>query len=124
MKKTEMVNEAVPQTTPAPTQATTSSDQNLKGALCYALGFLSGVFFLVTEKENKFIQFHAMQSTVLFVGIMVFSMIPMIGQLLMLIVAPLSMILWVVLMYKAYQGEKYKLPVIGDFAEKQVEKMG
>ena len=109
---------------PQATTTTATSDENLKGALCYALGFLSGVFFLLTEKENKFIRFHAMQSTVVFLGIVVFTMIPIIGQILSILVMPLSFILWIILMYKAYQGEKYKLPMVGDFAEKQVEKMG
>jgi len=43
--------------------------------------------------------------------------------LLGLILWPLSMILWIVLMIKAYQGEKFKLPVIGDFAEQVMEKI-
>ena len=118
--------QVAPQTTPTLTQTApaSSSDQNLKGALCYVLGFLSGAFFLLTEKENKFIRFHAMQSVVVFLGIVVFTMIPIIGQILSILVAPLSLVLWLILMYKAYQGEKYKLPVVGDFAEKQVEKMG
>lgn len=92
--------------------------ENIRGALCYVLGFVSGVFFLLTEKENKFVRFHAMQSVVVFLSMTLLMMIPFVG----LFIAPLSLILWLFLMYKAYQGEKYKLPTIGDFAEKQAEK--
>lgn len=50
-------------------------------------------------------------------------MIPFIGWIISFIIAPVSLILWLFMMYKAYQGEMYKLPIIGDFSEQQVEKM-
>ncbi len=96
--------------------------ENIRGALCYVLGFLSGIFFLLTEKENKFVRFHAMQSTMVFLGITLFMMIPFLGWMLSVFLAPLSLLLWLFLMYKAYQGEKFKLPVIGDLVEKQLRK--
>jgi len=66
------------------------------------------------EKENKFVRFHAMQSTLLFIGIIlvdvVLKMIPYLGFLVVIIIViPLSAILWLLLMYKAYQGEEFKL---------------
>jgi len=39
-------------------------DENIEGLLCYVLGFITGILFLVLEKDNKFIRFHAMQSIV------------------------------------------------------------
>lgn len=99
-------------------------DENIRGALCYILGFISGFFFLVTEKKNKFVRFHAMQSVIVFFGLMLLMTIPILGWMLSVFLAPLSLLLWLFLMYKAYQGEKFKLPVIGDFAEKQAEKFG
>ena len=106
------------------TQEISDLSENTRGALCYVLGFLSGIFFLLTEKENKFVRFHAMQSTIVFLGITLFMMFPFIGWMLSVFIAPLSLLLWLFLMYKAYQGEKFKLPVIGDLAEKQAKKFG
>jgi len=65
-----------------------------------------------------------MQSTVTFIGIFVLSavlgFIPIIGWILIPVLYLLSLVLWLLLMYKAYVGERFKLPVVGDFAEKQV----
>jgi uncharacterized membrane protein len=96
--------------------------ENIRGALCYSLGFISGAFFLLTEKENKFVRFHAMQSTIVFGITFLISFVPVLGWALSVFLIPLSLILWLFLMYKAYQGEKFKLPVIGDLAEQQAEK--
>jgi len=79
--------------------------------------------FLVVEKDNAFVRFHAMQSTIVFVGIWVVSIVmwqvPLIGWLINLMLMPVTLILWIVLMVKAYQKEKFKLPVIGDIAEEK-----
>jgi uncharacterized membrane protein len=98
--------------------------QNLEAVLCYVFGWITGIIFLLLEKENKFVRFHAMQSIVTFLAVLVISMvvglIPVIGFLATVLIGPLSIILWLYLMYKAYLGEKYKLPWVGDWAEKQV----
>ena len=100
-------------------------DENMEGLLCYLVGFITGILFLLLEKENKFVRFHAMQSTATFVVLMVISMvlwsIPIIGWVISPLISLLSFILWILLMYKAYQGEIYKLPIAGDFAEKQIK---
>lgn len=46
-------------------------DENIEGLLCYVLGFLTGILFLVLEKDNKFVRFHAMQSIVTFLALFV-----------------------------------------------------
>ena len=97
--------------------------ENVAGLLCYVLGWVSGLIFLLIEGENKFVRFHAIQSIAVF-GILtvagtVFSWIPVIGGFLWWVTGALSFILWIVLMVKAYQGTKYKLPWAGDFAEKR-----
>lgn len=101
-------------------------EENVAGLLSYVLGFITGIIFFVLEKDSKFVKFHAMQSIILFVGIMVLTFIlgfiPIIGWVLSLLIGPLSVILWIVLMLKAYKYEYFKLPVIGDIAEKQVGK--
>lgn len=98
--------------------------ENLEAALCYVLGFLSGIFFLLMEKDNKFIRFHALQSLITFLGffiiVSIIGWIPIIGWLISLLSAPISLIIAVFLMYKAYQGEVFKLPRIGDFAEEKI----
>jgi len=97
---------------------------NVAGLLCYVLGWISGLVFILIEKENKFVRFHAMQSIVTFGALtivsIIISFIPFIGWILGWLISILGFILWIVLMVKAYQGQRYKLPWAGDFAEKQV----
>lgn len=101
-------------------------DENIEGLLCYVLGFATGVLFLVLEKDNKFVRFHAMQSIATFLGLFVISMvvgfIPIIGLVISPLIGLAGLILWLLLMFKAYNGEKYKLPIVGDFAEQQISK--
>lgn len=98
--------------------------ENLEALLCYAIGWVSGLVFLLLEKESQFVRFHALQSLVTFLGVTIFgalvSVIPILGVLIAVLLWPLSVVLWIVLMVKAYQGEKFKLPKIGDFVEKQL----
>jgi len=106
----------------------TNLPENIAGALCYVLGFITGIIFLLLEKENRFVRFHAMQSIITFGGLFVLSFVlgffPFFGWMIRLTLTPLvnllGFILWIVLMVKAYQGEMYKLPYIGDLAEKQI----
>ncbi len=102
-------------------------DENIEAALSYLLGFITGILFFVLEKESKFVRFHAMQSIVVFIAIFVINMvlgiilsISVVGLMLLPLIYLVEMILWIFLMYKAYNGEKFKLPVVSDFAEKQV----
>lgn len=97
---------------------------NVAGLLCYVLGWISGLVFILIEKENKFVRFHAMQSIVTFGALtivsIIISFIPFIGWILGWLISILGLILWIMLMIKAYQGQRYKLPWAGNFAEKQV----
>jgi len=91
------------------------------GWLSYLGGWVTGLIFLLLKRENRFVRFHAMQSLIFF-GAMsmvttVFSHIPLLG----FIGAGLgfvSFICWIVLIVKAARGRYYKLPIIGDYAEK------
>lgn len=94
----------------------------MMGAATYLLGFITGIVFLVVEKQDKFVRFHAMQSTIVFGALFVLGLVPVVGAVLGILIAPVAFILWLVLMWKAYSGEMFKLPVVGDFAEKQLEK--
>ena len=99
-------------------------DENVAGALAYALGWITGVAFLLTERENRFVRFHALQSTIVF-GVLcalwfVGLSIPLLGWLIsFILIPPLSAVLWLLLMFKAYQGERFKLPFAGDIAEER-----
>jgi len=111
-------------------KSSTGLDANLAGLLTYAAGFITGVVFLVLEKDSKFVRFHAMQSVMTFIGLFILNIaftivgfIPFFGWIISLFglfLIPLGFILWIVLMLKAYQGEWFKLPIVGDMAMKQV----
>jgi uncharacterized membrane protein len=103
------------------------SNENLLAAASYLLGFVTGIIILLVEKQNKFVRFHAMQSTILFGGIFVINIflgfIPILGWLTGLLLSFIAFILWIVLMWKSFQGEMYKVPYVGELAEKQLAKM-
>jgi len=93
-------------------------EENIEGALCYLLGWVTGLIFYLIEKDNEFVRFHARQSILTFLPLfilgIVVSWIPFLGW----VIGLLTFILWLVLMIKAYQGNKFKLPVVGNIAER------
>jgi len=101
--------------------------ENFEAVLCYVGTWITGIIFLVLEKDNHFVRFHAMQSLVTFLGLFIIGiiagMIPVIGGIFSVLLSPVGLILWIILMYKAYNEEYYKLPFVGDFSEEQLEKM-
>jgi len=105
-------------------KTSTGLDENVAGLLCYVLGWISGIVFILIEQENKFVRFHAIQSIVVFGALTIasgiLSWIPFIGAFFVWVIGVLSIILWIVLMVKAYQGTRYKLPWSGNLAEKWV----
>jgi uncharacterized membrane protein len=99
-------------------------DGNVAAALAYAMGWVTGLAFLLLERESQFVRFHAAQSAIAFgslsVAWMVSLSIPIFGWLLALIFIPaFSIGLWLFMMFKAYQGERFKLPVVGEIAEQR-----
>ena len=107
------------------TGSTTKLDPNFAAAIAYLAGFVTGLILLAVEKENRYVRFHAMQSTVFFTAVLVVSVmlnsIPLLGAFLYaFLLFPAVVIIWLVLMFKAYNGEHFKLPVAGDFSEKQI----
>ena len=106
-------------------KTSTGLEANLAAALSYLVGFVTGIIFLLIEKENRFVRFHAMQSTLLFAGIVaidiLLQIVPILGALVVVfVVIPLSAVLWLLLMFKAYQGEEFKLPLVGPMAADRV----
>lgn len=109
-------------------EATFGLEENIAAALSYVLGWLSGLIFYLSEDENTFVRFHAMQSiivsgsiTVLVILISIlFGRIPLIGFLAGIFTSLIQFggfILMVFLLVKAFQGEKYKVPLAGKKAE-------
>jgi len=98
-------------------KTSTGLDENVAGLLCYVLGWVSGLIFILIEKENKFVRFHAMQSIIVFAAITIVATIlswVFLGWIIWL----LGVALMIVMMVKAYQGTMYKLPWAGNLAEK------
>ena len=92
-------------------RSSTGLDENVAGFFCYLLGFITGIVFLVVEKQSRFVKFHARQSTITFLGLfvvmLVIGWVPVLGILFSIF----SLILWLILMVKALRGEKYMLPI-------------
>ena len=103
-------------------KCSTGIQPNVAGLLCYLVGIISGLIFFLIEKENKYVRFHAMQSMLIFGAFFVLNivlgLIPVVGWGLLPVASILELIIWIVMMVKAYQGEKLKLPIVGDIAEK------
>lgn len=98
---------------------------NVAGLLAYL--FITGIIFLLIEpyNKNKFIRFHSFQAVFLGVfsiaGHIVLSIIPVIGWILLPFFSLGIFIVAVIAAVKAYGNNKWKLPVIGDLAEKQAD---
>jgi len=120
---------------------------NIAGLLCYVGGWISGIVFLVIEKKSKFVKFHAWQSLMtfgilsvaqivisgihsaiiaitssVFLPIFAFGFITVAG-ILSTIIWVLTTILWIILMIQAWNGKIWKLPWVGNWAEKQANKV-
>lgn len=100
---------------------------NITAVLAYVGMVVTGIIFLMIEKKNKFVRFHAMQSVCFFGAIWIMTLligwIPFIGWLVSGLISLVTVVGWVFLMYKAYNNEYYKLPVVGDLAEDFVKKV-
>ena len=121
----------VPGTVPVAQAATGGGlDDNVAGALAYVT-IIPAIIFLVLEPYNRkrFIRFHSFQClffavawTVLWIGLEIIAHIPFLGWMTILVwplVSLAGFVIWLILVLKAYQGQMFKLPVIGDMAEKQ-----
>jgi uncharacterized membrane protein len=129
---------------PPPVQTNKSStglDENIAALLSYVLGWVGGLVFFLIEKDSRLVRFHAMQSILLNVlagvvavvvwvvwmvfffvgsaiGDIVGGLISIIGTLLWLVFFLGIAIAWILCLVKAFQSQYWKLPIIGNFAEK------
>ncbi len=111
-------------------------DEKVAGLLCYVLGWITGIIFYIIDKR-PFVRFHAAQSVVVFGGIAILYIILgmfvsaslfaggiagtgsfSIGFLLYPVLGLVGFVLWVLLMIKAYSGQKFRVPIAADLAEK------
>ncbi len=113
-----------------PKKSSTGLEPNVAALLAYLFGWVSGLVFFLIEKENKFVRFAAMQSILLSVSMFVIYFVISIvasatfglGALLLPIVWIGFLIVWIMLMVKAYQNEEWELPLIGKLARDVVNK--
>jgi len=107
---------------------------NVAAGLSYIFGWVTGLIFYLSEKQNSFVRFHAMQSILFSVGLIVLYVavwvldilfaIANVGILAILfgclfwLVGLAAFVVWIILLINAFQGKKFKLPVIGDYAER------
>jgi uncharacterized membrane protein len=118
--------------------ATAGLADNVAGALCYSLGWLTGIIFLVIDKRHS-VRFHAAQSIVVFLGLTIiywiigaaFATSIMMGGLgmgwtlgftLLRISQLVFFVAWIFLMFKAYQGEQFRVPIAANIADSLVGK--
>ena len=95
------------------------------GGAVVRLGWVTGLLFFATEPHNKFVRFHAMQSMhrvrrPACAWFLLCVSIPFLGWILSIFVFSGSAVVWLLLMFKAYQGERFKLPIAGDMAEERI----
>ena len=144
-----MQNDPPVQASPAPavpaTKSSTGLDENVASLLAYVFGLVSGLIFFFIEKDSRLVRFHGMQSTLLagvfwvgevalwilsFVLALILSQISgLLGTLVWALLSLVEFILfiavliaWIMCMIKAYQGQYFKLPILGNFAEKFSQK--
>ena len=121
------------------TKGDTGLSANTAGLLCYLAGWITGIVFLVIDKKRKFVRFHAWQSIMTF-GILTAAQIIVSGILAAIgavtfspgliifagvvgtIIWIITVVFWIILMIQAGTGKMWKLPLVGDWAEKQANK--
>lgn len=127
--QTAAVASPVAATAPA-ASPTEGLQENVAGLLCYVLGWLTGIIFLLIDKR-PFVKFHAAQSIVVFGGLMILRiavifMHGIVGYgfigfgflgIISLVLGLITLILWILLMVKAYQHQLYRVPIAADIAD-------
>lgn len=105
-------------------ESDTGLDSNYAGAMAYVLGLITGVIFLVVERKDGFVRFHAMQSILVFGAVVLLEIVilsvPIVGRVLNIAFAVGVAVVWVTLIVQALKGQRYKLPYFGDVAERQL----
>jgi uncharacterized membrane protein len=95
--------------------------ENVAGLLCYSLGWVTGLIFLLIDKR-PWVKFHAAQSIAVFGGLTVIRigllfMSHLLGWAIFGLIGLVSLVLWIFLMVKAYQHETVRIPIAADIAD-------
>lgn len=101
--------------------------QNILGSLAYLIGPLTGLVLLAVVRKNGYIRYHAMQSTLLFGLLLILYMIlatTYIGFILIPFILIAHIIVQIVLMWRAFIGDKVTFPIIGHFAKQELNRIG
>lgn len=121
--------------TSSASSTSTGLQPNVAGALAYLLGLITGIAFLVLEKENRFVRFHAAQSIVVSIAMIALSIalsilstvlafIPILGWIVAIVLSLGlglgSFVLWLFLMWQAFQGKEWEAPIVGAYARKMM----
>ena len=99
-------------------QQSTGLDENVAGALCYVLWWITGVIFLILEPNNKNIRFHAFQSIIVFGAITILEIIFFWVPVLDWLIWAAGIILWIVLIVMTYQKRELKIPIANELARR------
>jgi uncharacterized membrane protein len=127
---------APPSVPPQPQQASSSITPNVAATLSYVLGFITGIIFLVLDpyKNDRFVRFHAFQSILFSAALIVFWILWggivwtifarvlfmwAILNMISMLVSLAAFVVWILLMYKAYNNDRFMIPFIGDIADRQ-----
>ncbi len=127
---------APPPVPPQSQQASGSMTPNVAATLSYVLGFITGIIFLVLDpyKNDRFVRFHAFQSILFSAALIVFWILwsgivwTILGGVLFMwailnmismLVSLAAFVVWILLMYKAYNNDRFMIPFIGDIADRQ-----
>ena len=103
-------------------ETTVGMSPNVTGLLCYVVGWITGIVFVVLEKKSIFVKFHAWQSIMTFGVLNVVWLIIFWIPVVSWIVGILILVLWIILIIQAGSGKMWKVPGAGDWAEKQASK--
>jgi uncharacterized membrane protein len=105
-------------------QSSTGLEPNVAGLLCYLGFWVTGIVFLVIEQRNRFVRFHALQSIVTFGALTIIGAligwIRYVGVIFGPIIGVLVLVLWIIMMVRAHEGEMYRLPLAGQVAEEML----
>src|SRR5687768_10479828 len=106
-----------------PDKSSTGMDANVAAGVSLIAGWITGLIFFLIEKDSKFVKFYALQAiglSVVMIAAAVLNFIPILGQIAYAVIGLGVFIMWIICLINAFGGKVFRIPVIGDFAAKQV----
>ncbi len=107
-------------------QSTTGLPENVANFVAYLLGWITGLVMLLVEKDDATVRYHAAQSVTVFGSLTILNILlpflPALGPMIMGILAPVTLVLWVVLLVMSLLGNAPRLAVISNFADQLLQR--